>query len=377
MMKNYIFLPLVFFYLISCSGAINKEVQNQSIKSLKVPEGFIISKFAENIDSPRQMAQGDLGYIFIGSRRGNEIVVIRDFDNNGVSDFKRTIASSLNQPSGVSFYGGDIYFSEIDKIWKIENVEQWLDANPSGMPKKILVSSSLPSDEWHGWKWLAHDVAGDLYTNIGAPCNVCLRDDQRYASIVRLEDSEWKLIAKGVRNSVGFDFHPGSGELFFGDNGRDWLGDDLPSCELNRLNLDSKTGAHFGFPYLHGNNFKDPEFGDISHGYDIQLPILELGAHVAPTGLTFYDHEAFGSDFNNNIFIALHGSWNRSSKVGYKLIRVVLDDSGNVLRSEDFVTGFLEGEEVFGRPSAPMLMQDGSLLLSDDKANIIFKISKI
>jgi glucose/arabinose dehydrogenase len=342
--------------------------------SLKVPDGFALEVFAKDIEAPRQMAEGDRGYIFVGSRKAGELIVIKDFDNNGISDYKRVIANSLNQPSGVSFYEGDIYFSEIDKIWKIENIEQWLDSNSSGIPQKVLVSSSLPDDEWHGWKWIAHDQAGNIFTNIGAPCNVCLKDDQRFSSIVKFEDNEWKPVARGVRNSVGFDFHPISGELYFGDNGRDWLGDDSPSCELNRL---EKEGSHFGFPYLHATDVADPEFGNVAHGYDIKLPILELGAHVAPTGLIFYDHEAFGPEFTNNIFIALHGSWNRTSKVGYKLVRVVLDDLGNPKSMEDFVTGFLDNQTVLGRPSAPMLLKDGSLLLSDDKSNMIFRILKI
>ena len=364
-MNKYFFITLIFlsFKAFSLAPA-----------SLQVPEGFTIEVFAKDIDAPRQMAQGDRGYIFVGSRKASELVVIKDFDGNGISDYKRVIASSLNQPSGVSFYEGDIYFSEIDKIWKIENIEQWLDSNPSGMPEKVLVSSALPDDEWHGWKWIVHNQAGELVTNIGAPCNICLKDDQRYSSIVKFEDNKWIPIAKGVRNSVGFDFHPTSGELYFGDNGRDWLGDDSPSCELNRLD---KEGSHFGFPYLHASNVIDPEFGNIAHGYDIKLPILELGAHVAPTGLVFYDHDSFGPEYTNNIFIALHGSWNRSSKVGYKLVRVVLDGSGNAIAMQDFVTGFLDNQSVLGRPSAPMIMQDGSLLLSDDKSNSIFRIIKI
>lgn len=367
-MKNS-FLKFIFVFL---SSGINF-LQSSELK-LSVPFGFEISTFAENIDTPRQMAEGERGFIFVGSRRSGEIIAIRDYDSNGVSDFLKVIATSLNQPAGVSYYDGDLYFSEIDKIWKIQNIEAWLESNSSGMPKKVLVSDSLPNDEWHGWKWLAHNQNGELFTNIGAPCNVCIREDQRYSSIVKLNGEVWKPIARGVRNSVGFDFHPNTGELYFGDNGRDWLGDDSPSCELNRL---MSEGTHFGFPYLHASNVKDPEFGNINHGFDIQLPILELGPHVAPTGLVFYDHNAFGEKYRNNIFIALHGSWNRSSKVGYKLVRVILDSSGNPVAMEDFVTGFLDNQTVLGRPSAPMLMKDGSLLLSDDKSNKIYRIFKI
>ena len=206
---------------------------------------------------------------------------------------------------------------------------------------------------------------------MGAPCNVCLRDDQRYASILRLNEGSWDYVARGVRNSVGFDFHPVSKKLFFTDNGRDWLGDDSPSCELNRLDSD---GQFFGFPYMHASNVADPEFGSVNPGYDFVAPISELGAHVAPTGMIFYTGNLF-QEYKNNIFITLHGSWNRSSKVGYKVIRVVLDDEGNVSEKLDFISGWLKNEKVSGRPAAPFMMQDGSLLISDDKANLIYRIT--
>lgn len=341
--------------------------------SLSLPNGLAIEIFTDKVKSPRQMAQGDMGTVFVGSRKSGEVFAIKDQDGNGKADLTRKIVGGLNQPSGLSIFNGDLYISEIDKIWKIVDIENWLEENSDDLPIKELVTEDLPSDEWHGWKWLEHDRSGNLYTNIGAPCNVCLKDDPRYATIVKFDGNDWKIIARGVRNSVGFDFHPVTGELYFGDNGRDWLGDDLPSCELNRL---VKEGTHFGFPYLHANDVKDPEFGDITHGFDIQLPILELGAHVAPTGLVFYDHDALGEEYTNNIFLALHGSWNRSSKVGYKVIRIILDGKGEVSKTEDFVTGFLDGEKVLGRPGAPMVMNDGSMLIADDKQSIIYRVFK-
>ena len=360
----------VFFKLIISSSLLWASTQAQD---LVVPNGLKIEIFSDQVDSPRQMTQGTRGNIFVGSRKSGNVFVIQDQDKNGVADASRKLASGLNQPAGVSFYRGDLFIAEIDKIWKIANVEDWLANNPTSMPELELVSDALPDDEWHGWKWLAHDEAGNLYTNIGAPCNVCLKDDPRYASIVKFNGEVWEVIARGVRNSVGFDFHPLTGELYFGDNGRDWLGDDTPSCELNRL---VSEGAHFGFPYLHDSKTIDPEFGDLSHGFSLQAPILELGAHVAPTGLTFYDHDYLGAEYTNNIFIALHGSWNRSSKVGYKVIRVSLDEQGGVRQVSDFMTGFLEGENVLGRPAAPMVMEDGSLLVADDKQSLIYRISK-
>ncbi|MDA0900330.1 MAG: PQQ-dependent sugar dehydrogenase [Proteobacteria bacterium] len=361
----------VFFKLISILIFAHSYLAAQE---LVLPEGLKIEIFSDQVASPRQMVQGERGIIFIGSRKSDSIYAIQDQDNNGKADSIRKIAESLNQPAGVSLFNGDLYIAEIDKIWKIADVENWLLNNPTAMPNLELVSGALPSDEWHGWKWLVHDKSGNLYTNIGAPCNVCLKDDPRYASIVKFDGKSWEIVARGVRNSVGFDFHPETGELYFGDNGRDWLGDDSPSCELNRL---TSEGAHFGFPYLHDSKTVDPEFGEIQHGFSIQKPIFELGAHVAPTGLVFYDHDYLGDEYKNNIFITLHGSWNRSSKVGYKVLRISLNEMGTVKEVTEFLTGFLEGENVLGRPAAPMVMNDGSLLIADDKQSIIYRISRM
>ena len=297
-----------------------------------------------------------------------------DSDKNGEADYKKVIAKDLQLSTGVSIYNGDLYFSEVSKIWKIENIESWLNDNISNsdLPKKVLVIDELPSDTWHGWKWLKHDEQGQLYFNVGAPCNICLSENSQYASILRINDSGWQHVAKGVRNSVGFDFHPITKKLFFTDNGRDWMGDDTPSCELNRLDV---NGQFFGYPYKHASNVVDPEFGDVNSGFDFIDPILELGAHVAPTGVAFYDGSMFPARMQNNLFIALHGSWNRSSKVGYKVLRVSFDGNGNVIDSTDFISGWLQDESVFGRPSAPFILSDGSMLLSDDKANVIYRIT--
>jgi len=345
----------------------------QDLNKLVLEPGFKISIFAENLSSPRQMAQGTNGTIFVGERTG-KIIALIDADQNGQSDQKRVLAENLEYSTGVSIFNGDLYFSEINKIWKLENIETWLNENiaNSNLPKKILVTDQLPNDKWHGWKWLKHDEQGSLYFNIGAPCNVCLSENSQYASILRINNGELEHVARGVRNSVGFDFHPVTKKLFFTDNGRDWLGDDSPSCELNRLD---QVGQFFGYPFKHAADVMDPEFGEINSGFDNVDPILELGAHVAPTGVTFYDGSMFPKEMKNNLFISLHGSWNRSSKVGYKLIRVSFDENGNVVDSHDFITGWLQNETAFGRPSAPLIISDGSMLLSDDKADVIYRIS--
>jgi glucose/arabinose dehydrogenase len=358
------FFMLILFMPLEKLSALNLE-------QLRLDPKYTIEIFASDLSSPRQIAESPSGRIFVGSRNGGQIFALHDTDGNGEVDEKILIADDLVYPTGVSFFDGDLFFSEIDKIWKIQNIEQKLNKSSAILPEKILVTNELPDNKWHGWKWLMHDQNGGLYTNVGAPCNVCISEDKRYASILRLKDGSWDYIARGVRNSVGFDFHPMSQKLYFADNGRDWLGDDSPSCELNRVD---KEGSFYGFPYKHATNIVDPEFGDIDSGFQFIDPILELGAHVAPTGLTFYEGDMF-PEFKDNIFITLHGSWNRSSKVGYKVIRVILDDKGNVTKTHDFISGWLSNDEVSGRPAAPFIMSDGSILISDDKANVIYRVT--
>ena len=367
-MRNSMSIFFLFFTSFS-----HFQLFSQDLEHLIIESGFNISIYADNLDAPRQMAESKDGTIFVGEK-GGQIIALRDSDKNGQVDFKRVIAKNLTLSTGVSIYDGDIYFSEVSKIWKINNIENWLNSNPAveEFPQKILVTDNLPSDTWHGWKWLKHDLQGRLYFNVGAPCNICLSDNPQYASILRLEGNEWVHVAKGVRNSVGFAFHPQTQKLFFTDNGRDWLGDDSPSCELNRVDVD---GQFFGYPFKHAKDVKDPDFGDTNPGYDFIDPILELGAHVAPTGVAFYEESMFPAQMKNNLFIALHGSWNRSTKVGYKVIRVTFDEEGNVIESNDFISGWLKDGNVSGRPSAPFVMNDGSLLLSDDKANLIYRIT--
>ena len=365
MKKFHLPILTIFLSFLSMSSLANilDDLQIDSMYTLKV--------YASELDSPRQLAESNDGWIFLGSRSGGKIFAIRDSDGNGVSDEKVIVAEDLTMPTGVSFFNGDLFFSEINQIWKIESIDKFLRKSSAELPEKILVTDNLPSDKWHGWKWIMHDENGSLYTNVGAPCNACLSDDKRHASILRLRDDSWEYIARGVRNSVGFDIHPVTKKLYFADNGRDWLGDDSPSCELNKVD---QEGSFFGFPYKHANNVIDPEFGNLDPGFQFIDPIAELGAHVAPTGMTFYEGDMF-PDFKNNIFITLHGSWNRTSKVGYKVIRVSLDSKGNVASIQDFISGWLSDEKVSGRPAAPFVMSDGSILISDDKANVIYRVS--
>jgi len=363
----------LFFCLVFCNLTLGSYyLYAEEQVDLVIDSRFSINIFATDIDSPRQMAEDLDGRVYVGSKKAGKIFALNDSDKNGQVDEKILIAEGLTFATGVSFFKGDLFFSEINKIWKIENIANYFKTNLDQLPKKVLVTDNLPSEEWHGWKWIKHDVDGNLYTNVGAPCNVCVRGDKRFATILRLKNNSWDYVAQGVRNSVGFDFHPVTGKLFFTDNGRDWLGDDSPSCELNRVDLE---GSFYGFPYKHAKNIIDPEFGNIDSGFTNIDPILELGAHVAPTGITFYSGDMFPDEFQNNLFITLHGSWNRSSKVGYKVIRVTLNEAGDIISSNDFITGWLDGQSVLGRPSAPFIMSDGSMLVSDDKANRIYRVT--
>ena len=348
------------------------------LDSLTIEKGFKIEIFAENIDTPRQIAESDAGNIFVGSRSGGTISVI---DSNGIV---RVIVKDLSNSTGVTYHKGDLYFSEVSAIWKISDIDKRL-LNPNSALKKELVTNNLPSDTWHGWKWIDFGPDDKLYVPVGAPCNICnpsleeeYNFDKRYASIMRLNNGEWEYVARGVRNTVGFDWHPETNNLYFGDNGRDWMGDDMPSCELNVVIDDD---SFYGYPYKHSKDVLDPEYSkkiplDAEEFID---PILELGAHVAPTGLSFYDGDHFPAKYKNTLFMTLHGSWNRSRKVGYKVIAVHFDENGELLYNKDFITGWLQKidgqERVLGRPASVFQKSDGSILISDDGANIIYRVS--
>ncbi|MFL2716277.1 MAG: PQQ-dependent sugar dehydrogenase [Gammaproteobacteria bacterium] len=340
-------------------------------KNLIAPDGFKVELFSSNIEAPRQMAEGE-DYIFVGGIKGKIFAINKKNQENVM-----VIASGLTNSRGVALKDRDLYFAEIDKIWVIKNINSVLRSMNKEEPKKLLFNDDLPSDAWHGGKWIKFDSDGKLYANVGAPCNICLdgmTKDERYASIIKLEDGKWKTVARGVRNSVGFDWHPQTKKLYFGDNGRDWLGDDSPSCELNVLD---EEDSFFGFPFLHATDVIDPEFGDMTNEIEeeIVLPVLEIGAHVAPTGVSFYNGNQFPKKYKNTLFMALHGSWNRSKKSGYKVLAVHTDKDGNVTGTTDFLSGFLDGQKSWGRPSAPLALEDGSLLVSDDKHNAIYKIT--
>jgi glucose/arabinose dehydrogenase len=279
-----------------------------------------------------------------------------------------TVARGLDTPNGVAVRDGDLYVAEISRVIRFDGIESSL-RNP---PAFVVMNGGFPADEAHGWKFIRFGPDGKLYVPVGMPCNICEREDPRYGTIMRMnpDGSGLEVYASGIRNTVGFDWHPGTGELWFTENGRDWLGDDLPPDELNRA---AGPGRHFGFPYCYGSGTPDPDFP----GRDCSQYVpaeLELGAHVAALGMRFYAGDQFPEKYRGGIFIAEHGSWNRSTPVGYRVMFVAIRDNAPVSH-EVFAEGWLQGNFAWGRPVDVLVLPDGSLLVSDDKAGVIYRIS--
>ncbi len=347
--------------------AVAGRVSGQSLSSIELPEGFAITHFAENVPGARSLAQSPAGTVFVGTRAEGKVYALVDSNDDGVSDRRYTIASGLNNPNGVAFYGGALHVAEISRVLRYPDIGGRLDTPPT--PE--IVTSSLPSDTGHGWKFIRFGPDGKLYVPVGAPCNVCSRADP-YAAILRLaSDGSYKVVARGVRNTVGFDWHPSTGQLWFTDNGRDWLGNDSPPDELNLLTED---GQHFGFPHCHGASTADPGFGQTRACSEFRPPARELGPHVAALGMRFYTGSSFPARYRGHIFIAEHGSWNRDDPIGYRVMVVRLGGNGVPVAYEEFATGWLQGSRSWGRPVDVMVRPDGSLLVSDDQRGAIYRI---
>ncbi|MGE3536081.1 MAG: sorbosone dehydrogenase family protein [Candidatus Tectimicrobiota bacterium] len=336
---------------------------------LRLPPGFKVSIYARHVPNARSMTLSPNGTVFVGTRQEGKVYALLDHNQDQVADEVITLAQGLSMPNGVAFRDGALYVAEVHRILRYDNIEARLK-NP---PPPVVVNQSYPTDKHHGWKFIRFGPDGRLYIPVGAPCNICQRSDPRYASITRLQadGSGMEVFAHGVRNSVGFDWHPQTRELWFTDNGRDWLGDDLPHDELNHA---PQAGLHFGFPYCHGKDFADPEFGSQRPCSAFVPPVVELGPHVAALGMRFYTGNMFPADYRNQIFIALHGSWNRSTKIGYRLMQVRLDGA-RASQSSVFAEGWLQGDTVWGRPVDVQVMPDGALLVSDDYAGAIYRLA--
>ena len=334
---------------------------------IELPEGFHIRIYAEGVTGARSMTLSPDGTLFVGTRPSGRVYALRDEDGDHKAERVITLARGLNNPNGVAFKNGDLYVAEINRILRYRNIETQLD-NP---PQPEIVNDAFPTDRSHGWKFIRFGPDDLLYVPVGAPCNICNRGDP-YAAIGRLDaNGTFSIIARGIRNTVGFDWHPETGELWFTDNGRDRMGDDVPPDELNRI---TANGQHFGYPYCHGTNIADPTFGSQRSCDEFVAPVQELGPHVAALGMRFYTGDMFPEEYRNQIFIAEHGSWNRSSKIGYRVTLVRLNGN-RAVSYEPFAKGWLQGESNWGRPVDVLVMPDGSLLVSDDQAGLIYRIS--
>lgn len=345
------------------------DVYGVMLERLVMPNGFGAEVFARDVTNARQMALGPSGVVFVGSRDSGQVYRIQDFNHDFKADEVVVIASGLYMPSGVAYKDGILYVAEVNRILALENP---LEPNTSEIKQRV-VFDSLPADSHHGWKAIDFGPDGKLYVPVGAPCNVC-EVSAPYGTILRLDlaDRTTQIYARGVRNSVGFAWHPSSKKMWFSDNGRDWMGDDVPGCEINRVD---KPGQHFGFPYVHAAGIADDTFTVPDDKLEITLPKKVLGAHVAPLGLLFYSGQQFPENFNQRLFVAEHGSWNRTKKAGYRIMTATISDSGEVESYQEFATGWLQGQAHWGRPVDIEQLPDGSLLVSDDYAGVIYRIS--
>lgn len=345
------------------------------LDKLRAPLGFHVELLTGDVPNAREMA---LGYgadgkavLYVGSTGAGKVYAV-ELDGARAAAV-HTIASGLELPIGVAWRDGSLYVSAVSRIVRFDAIGEHL-AKP---PVPVLVTDRLPGETHHGGKFLAFGPDGKLYVPVGAPCNVC-EPDARHGILMRMnaDGSGGETLANGIRNSVGFDWSPVDRSLWFTDNGRDNLGDDVPSDELNHL---ASPGQNFGFPYCHEGDLADPEFGAKHACSEFTAPAAKLGAHVAPLGMRFYRGTQFPAEYRGNVFVAEHGSWNRSKKSGYQVARVAIDGQGRAARPEPFVYGWLQvdangHESVWGRPADVLPLPDGSLLVSDDLAGAIYRI---
>ncbi|HIG0327415.1 TPA: PQQ-dependent sugar dehydrogenase [Legionella pneumophila] len=361
-MKRFSFFSLL---LISSTGL----GQDLPLNLLKYPAGFTVSIYAQPVVDAREMALGSKDIVFVGSRNAGKVYAVIPDKKNSHGTRVLTIASGLNMPNGVAFHQGSLYVAEVGRILRFDNIE----SNLNSPPKPTVVTTKLPKEKAHGWRFISFGPDGRLYIGVGAPCNVCLMDDPHYATIMRMEadGQNLEVYAKGIRNTVGFDWDPIHHNLWFTDNGRDWLGDDSPPDELN---IAPRKGMDFGFPYCYGKSTADPVYGKLHSCSEFTPPVYEFPAHVAPLGMSFYTGKLFPSNYWGQIFISEHGSWNRSHKIGYQVITAKIKNN-HVTEVKPFISGWLQGEKAWGRPVDTLIMPDGALLISDDYANVIYRVS--
>ena len=335
---------------------------------LSLPKGFHIAVYSDQVPDAREIALGAKGTVFVGSSDAGKVYALTAGPGGVAADKVRVVASGLRDPIGVAFHHGDLYISAVSRIYVLRGIEQRLDAPP----KPELVTDKLPTEGHHGGRFIAFGPDGQLYVPIGAPCNIC-DPGPDHGKLVRMhaDGSGMEDVARGIRNTVGFDWQPGTKRLWFTDNGRDLMGDDMPSDELNEI---TQAGEHFGYPYCHQGDTLDPEFGRGKRCSDYVPPVLKLGAHVAPLGMRFYEGRQFPASYRGAIIVAEHGSWNRTQKSGYRVMTVRLAGR-KVLSYEPLIAGFEQDERAWGRPVDVQPLPDGSLLVSDDLAGAVYRVT--
>jgi glucose/arabinose dehydrogenase len=337
------------------------------LEKLKAPKGFKIELYAAGVGNARTLRQGDKGTVFVGSRLLDKVYAIVD---RGEKREVKPIYSGLYRPNGLAFKDGVLYIAELSRISKVEKIEDNLD-NP---PKPVVIYDDLPKDEGHGWKFLTIGPDNKLYFQVGAPCNICM-PSPAHAQIrrINLDGSGAEVVARGIRQIVGMDFSPITKQLYFTENSRDWLSEDIPEDKLNRLTQPGKD--NFGYPYCHQGNIADQEFGWGHSCDEFTKPIALLGPHTAALGMRFYTGDMFPSEYRNAIFIARHGSWNRTKKLGGDIVVAKLSEDGAVKSIEPFITGFIENNNYVGRPADVEFVKDGSMLISDDFNGAVYRVT--
>lgn len=374
------FVCLFAAMAMTCMAGAAEEAKKLPVEELKAPEGFHVALYAEGMRSARSLALGDKGTVFVGTRNNPEGVIyaLLDEDGDHVAEKTLIVAKGLDMPNGVVFHKGTLYIAEQSQISKIENIEEHLD-NP---PAPVTVLGGFPLEGFHVWKFITVGPDEKLYYNIGAPCDACSREEDdgdrkanlRFSTIERcnLDGTGVETVARGVRQSVGITFHPETKEMWFTDNGRDKMGDDRPSCELNHL---TELGQHFGFPFCHGGDTPDPVLGDKHPCSDFVPPAQQLGPHITPLGLRFYTGDMFPKEYKNKLLIALHGTAERSIKLGYDVVQVTVGEDGTCSDYKPFVEGWLQRGANWGRPVDVQVMPDGALLVSDDQSGAVYRVS--
>jgi glucose/arabinose dehydrogenase len=365
--NSILIVLFLLFNVTSCQAAGG--MRGIHLDRIQLPPGFKIQIYAKDVANARSMVMSPKGILFVGTRQAGKVYAVLDENKDHIADEIITIADGLNMPNGVAFRSGSLYVAEVNRIIRYDNIEETLRSPP----EPVIVNDTFPKDQHHGWKYIAFGPDDLLYVPVGAPCNVCEKKDRRYASIMRMKPNggDLEIYARGIRNTVGFAWHPSTGELWFTNNGRDWMGDNLPPDTLHHAPV---QGLNFGFPFCHGGDVPDPDYGSKHHCSEFDPPAMKLGPHVAPLGMKFYTGSQFPPQFRNQIFIAEHGSWNRSVPIGYRITLAILENS-RPIKYEVFAEGWLQGDKAWGRPVDILIMTDGALLVSDDRAGVIYRIT--